>query len=256
MNKIILTIVFILASSLSFSQSGVCGPTGLGLENNRVHIIDGKELTAPFNGIIHLRVKRLFRAPKLSTASFIKKDLIITANHNVMNSPFITKIEVFVNGKWIKLKKKHLRIYHYHQGLFHNRNKDIAIIKIKDLTPLEGLDITTFKVKSYEHITAHEEKDFHLTGFPSDTPNTLVDKSGSSTEFILESSKKIVGYNNLYTCEGDSGAPLWFKEDNTFYVCGIHHGKKRIDTYNNKILNAAILITPTIEKWILKKYNQ
>lgn len=255
MKKIILTYILILICSLSFSQDKNCGPHGLGLENKRINIIDGKELTNPYKGIIHLKIKRLFSGSNLSTASFIKNDLIITANHNVMYSPFITKIEIFVNGKWIKLKKKNVRIHHYHQGIFHNKNKDIAIIKIKNISVLEGVNITSFNAKPYAGITAYEKNDFHITGFPSDRPNILVDKSGSSSEFILDNSNNIIGYNNVYTCKGDSGAPLWYKSDNKYYLLGIHHGKKNIRTEQNITMNASILITPEVEKWIFNKYN-
>ncbi|MFY0713693.1 trypsin-like serine protease [Seonamhaeicola sp. NFXS20] len=255
MNKTILTYILILICSLSFSQDKNCGPHGLGLENKRINIMDGKELTSPYNGIIHLKIKRLFSRSNLSTASFIKNDLIITANHNVMCSPFITRIEIFVNNKWIKLKKRNVRIYHYHQGIFHNRNKDIAIIKIKNVSVLEGLNITNFNIKPYASIPTNEKNDFHTTGFPSDRPNILVDKSGSSSEFVLDNSNNIIGYNNLYTCKGDSGAPLWYQSDNKFYLLGIHHGKKNIKKEQNTTMNSSILITPQVEKWIFDKYN-
>lgn len=258
MKRIILTTILISIFSLAFAQNDLCktcGPQGIGLENKRENIIDGKELEAPYNGVIHLRVTRFYVSSNISSASFIENDLIITANHNLMYSPFITKIELYLNGKWIKVKKKHLRIYHYHQGLFHKKSKDIAIIKIKNTSSIEEINHTKFKLKVYDDIDKKDEKIFHLTGFPCDRPNTLVDKRTTSKELSFDSTNKIVGYSNLYTCTGDSGAPFWFLDNEEYYVSSIHHGKMDIKTSDNKAINVGSKITADVIKWINEKYK-
>ncbi len=257
MNKIIITTILIFIYSFSYSQSVVCkscGPKGVDMEEKRENIVDGKELETPFNGIIHLRVTRNFISSNISTASFIDDDLIITANHNLMYSPFITKIELFLNEKWIKIKKRHLKIHHYHQGVFHKKAEDIAIIKIKNTIAIESSNYSSLDLTSFDGVAQKENKIYHLTGFPCDRPNILVDKKTSFKEFSEDSSNQFLGYRNLYTCTGDSGAPLWFFDNDTYYLCSIHHGK-RIISDSGEAINVGIKITQDVINWINKKIN-
>ena len=252
----LLFILFVIVPCIGQNNNNICttcGPKGANLENKRENIENGKEIETPYNGIFHLKVTRAFFSTNVSTASFIKNYLVITANHNVMYSPLITKIEFFINGKWIKIKKKDLKIFHYHNGLFHKRRKDIALIKIENLDILRKIEHTNFNPQIYEEVKGKGNLTFHLTGFPCDKPNILVDKKTSSSALSMDSTNKIIGYEELYTCTGDSGAPLWFKSNDKYYLISIHHGGNDIGAFGNKTINIGVKITSDVLKWINEK---
>jgi hypothetical protein len=104
MKKLLLVLVFFELTYPCFAQEvcTTCGPSGL--ENYRTNVIGNREKDVPYNGIVRLIVTRFFFWTNYSTASFIADDIIITANHNVMYSPFITKVEIHSNDEWFKLK--------------------------------------------------------------------------------------------------------------------------------------------------------
>jgi V8-like Glu-specific endopeptidase len=252
-NYLFLAIIYLTLIQPSISQNNPdvctsCGPEGL--ENTRENIDNLKELEDPYNGIFHLRVTRFFFSTNVSTASFLDNDLVITANHNLMYSPFITKIEFYLNGEWIKINKRHLKIYHYHKSLFHKKIKDIAVIKIKNLNALKDVKHTNFILQDYDDIENKENLDFHLTGFPCDRPNILVDKKTISTELSINNTNKIIGYKKLYTCTGDSGAPLWFEINGKYYLTSIHHGGNDIGVFENESINLGIKINADLINWI------
>ncbi len=53
----------------------------------------------------------------------------------------------------------------------------------------------------------------------------------------------------MFTCTGDSGAPLWLKDNNDFFIIGIHHGGgKDGKFYDNS--NISVKINDQIVNWI------
>ncbi|QGK73186.1 serine protease [Flavobacterium sp. SLB02] len=249
--KQIITFIFLVVGCLSYGQ-GICTDCGpAGLENNRTNIVSGNEKLSPYNGIFHLRVTRGFIRTNLSTGTFIANDLIITANHNLMYSPFITKVEFFLNGNWIKISN--YKIYHYHQSFLHKRNKDIAILKIFNLEKLKNISHTNFIPCDYSKIESTAGINFNLTGFPCDRPDTLVEKTTWSDNLLSDQTNTVFSYKKLYTCTGDSGAPLWFEKEGRNFIVSIHHGGNDFGAFDDNNTNVAIKITPDIITWINTK---
>jgi len=230
--------------------SDSCGPAGK--ENLRTNIVKEQLNTSPFNSIVHIVVKRIYRRTgSPSTASFIGGNVLITANHSLIRSPFISDIILKMNGMSVKLKKRDFKIYHFHQGLFHKENKDIAILVLrKDIKDALG-DYSHFQLANFDLIKPNTEK-FHLTGFPFDRPDTLVDKTTGYKDIKKESSGNALGYD-LYTCKGDSGAPLWCQDNGIFKVVSIHHGKGGLSEFDCRTTNWGIKVTSEIIEWVDRK---
>lgn len=224
---------------------------------NLREVIRGDNLkSAPYNGIIHIGVKRLGQSPRYSTASFIGKNLLLTANHNVMSSKFIVNIEfcLVLNGQdqWITLKKSDFEILHFTKK--HDKWNDVALIKLKNTNFLKNTNYTIFRTANIDDLKPAENIFYHLTGFPCDKPDILVDKKTQKKGLEFDTTNTIISYSNLFTCTGDSGAPLWIEKDNTFYILGIHHGGDDINAFPEKDqTNVSRKLTSDILKWIISK---
>lgn len=232
------------------NDNAKCG-TDILYENQRQIIDDGEQLMSPYNGIFQLKVTRAFFMEKYSTASFLGDRLVITANHNIMYSPFITNIEFYLNGKWIPVKRKNIKIHHFHQSLFHKKNKDIGLIELKDIKAIRNIEHVNFVPIDFENFDAERSFQYHLTGFPSDYKGpVLVDKTTDYSGLTIDShTKKQLGYEKLYTCKGDSGAPLWFESEGRFYVAGIHHGRNS-SSFQGISRNICTRIDAEVLSWI------
>ncbi|MFD2585035.1 trypsin-like serine peptidase [Pedobacter vanadiisoli] len=245
-NSLMLISIALLAQDCSDS----CGPAGK--ESLRTNILKEELNTSPFNSIVHIVVKRIYRSTgSPSTASFIDSNVLITANHSLIRSPFISDITLKMNGMSIKLKKRDFKIYHFHQGLFHKENKDIAILVLKKDVKDVLRSYSHFQLANFDLIRDTTHK-FHLTGFPFDRPDTLVDKTTGYNDLKKEPSGKVVGYG-LYTCKGDSGAPLWYEDNGIFKVVSIHHGKGGLPEFDCKTTNWGIKVTSEVVEWVNRK---
>jgi len=228
-----------------------CGP--FNKRGERKEIISTLLNVAPYDGIIHIGVKRAGQSTRYSTATFIDKDVMITANHNVMTSLMITSIQFNIrkNGKdvWITLGIGDFEILHFTRR--HDKWNDVALIWIKNLKPFGDYKYTIFNTADIGQITTNVDDLFHLTGFPCDKPDILMDKTTQKANLEFDATNTIISYSNLFTCTGDSGAPLWIEKEGKFYIVGIHHGGDDINAFPEKNeTNISRKLTPNILNWI------
>jgi len=220
----------------------------LGNPNARRNILQDTSVE-PYSSIIQLSVKRWwnFRTINTSTASQYEKGRLITANHNLMFSPFIKSIELKFNNDTLKLRPRDFKTHHYHKWLWHKKRKDIAVLVLKDSLSNRLKGVTSFKLAKCVCVDTTDS--VHLTGFPCDRLDTLVDKV--DTLKLFDKKGRIVGYNH-YTCKGDSGAPIWMPKNNKYHLVAIHHGCGRPPAFK-KETNWGIAITEDVLKWVKSK---
>ncbi|WP_269235021.1 trypsin-like serine peptidase [Flavobacterium flavigenum] len=251
--RISLAIVLLLVAVASWGQCN-CAPDSL---KNKRNDISGNELgVQPYNAVTHLFVKRMYSDFHPSTASFIRKDVLITANHCLIRSPFISKIKMSISGVVVELKKRDFKIYHYHRSLFHKKSKDIAILVLtsQGVEKIESLKYSFFDAYAFNNSTQENLK-IHLTGFPCDRQDKLVDKFCSFRELKSSNNAVTVGYPNLFTCKGDSGAPLWYEDNGYFKLISIHHGGNDFGAFGTDAVNIGTKITDDVITWINSKIS-
>ncbi len=55
----------------------------------------------------------------------------------------------------------------------------------------------------------------------------------------------------ICVCNGESGGPIWIKNQNRYYILGVHQGSKAIEQgFKNPNLNIAVFINDDVSKWI------
>lgn len=221
-------------------------------KKNRL-VLNGDEIKLdPYNSIIKFTVKRwyhFFHDGFSGTGSFIKENMMVTAKHNVINKG-ITKISYRVGEKNIVLKKKDFKIFLY-KGKSKGVENDIAIIKIT--TPSKYAKRVTFFKHSIKHDL--DNKTLYLSGFPCDSEGELIEKKTLYSKIKINERNTIIGYP-MYTCQGDSGAPLWYKNRGEYIVVGVHHGgNENIIGFVEEKLNVAAFFNENVISWINKHSN-
>ncbi len=229
----------------------------------RQDIIDKSLLgSAPFNSILHLCFKRKDDIKHYGTASFISKNLIVTARHILDIEENLEYIELNIpssNNQWVRLDRKDYKIYYYTQH-FDNRESDIALLKIINNQKLKLLYHGHFKlIDSTDSITASE---VNLTGFPftkfaikSITPDTLMNRSISFDYLQFNTSKRLIGLP-IRVCSGDSGGPLWIKSGSNYFILGVCGSATAKEMgFKNPDLNIFTSINNEILKWIQATIN-
>lgn len=226
-----------------------CGP--IEKIEARVVVDDSLAQMKPYNFVIHQTFNRLFGTYS-STSSFIAPDVLITAHHNVKNKGFIQGI-TFHNpidhSQTIYFKKREFTIYYYKSKL--GVSSDIALIKFKDKTKIAPFYYGSFQLQTFETITSTTAQ-VHLTGFPCDMSDTKMDKSDSYVNILAHEKESLLGYN-MFTCTGDSGAPLWIMENNIPTLLGIHHGGN--EGYFKNCYNISAKIDINVQNWINQYIN-
>lgn len=243
-------IVFCINTSLT-AQNCICTGKEEWKENREVLDSNIKKVD-PYNSIIKFTVKRwyhFFHDGFSGTGSFIKKNIIVTAKHNIINKG-ITKITYRIGGKTIVLKKKDFKIFLYKEKSKGVEN-DIAIIKITNANKYVK-NVTFFKyLNNYEL----NNKRLHLTGFPCDSKGELIEKNALYSTIKINDRNTIIGYP-MYTCQGDSGAPLWYKDEEGYFVIGVHHGgNENIIGFVEQKLNVAAFFNKNVISWLNKHSN-
>lgn len=219
-----------------------CGPQQY--DSQRVTIIGQSLQQAPFSFILHQEIKR--GGTNYSTGSFISPDMLITAHHNVFQPGFIRKLS-FCNKSidpqhWVTFKRKEVEIFTFSSA---QAPTDIAIIKFKSPAKIRELYRGHFNVGSFGE--TGDSAVFHLAGFPCDRPDTLVEKSVTTHRIRLHENQTLIGYQ-MYTCTGDSGAPLWYSHENSPTIVGIHHGGCERNFSTD--WNCSAQITSNVVAWI------
>lgn len=206
----------------------------------------GKE--RPFDSVVKINVKRFYN-PNWGggTASFIAKDKLVTARHTLVRKGAIRKINFnTVKGK-VFLKKKDFTV-HYYEGPG-KLASDVAVIHITNSAKLpEG--VTQFKIIEDFDSADLENRKIHLTGYPCDSQGQLIEKQADFADCSFDRQKIFIGYP-MFTCQGDSGAPLWVEIENVFYVVGIHHGgPEGVKPLREKQHNMSVLINEQVIEWL------
>jgi V8-like Glu-specific endopeptidase len=201
---------------------------------------------APYRYICHLIVHRTYGGPYPSTGFFVDNDLILSAGHSLGE-----RKGLFRN----KIHKVRIKVFEYFEnGTRHQTLIDTTIFR----SGIDGIgknpnykgrkgniefDYGYLKLKkSFETIgdcfelvlysdTIKDDDTIHITGYPGDKQTvkdgSLWDKSVKARR--IDSEGNILKYD-MYTYEGDSGAPIWVKKGNKYFVVGIHN--TGFKTYN------------------------
>ena len=95
-----------------------------------------------------------------------------------------------------------------------------------------------------------------MTGFPCDyNGDKKIDKQAPKPTLKMDSLGKLIGYP-MYTCTGDSGAPLWFNENGRFYLIGVHHGGNAGHRdYENTDYNISVYFNKEVIEWVFSIIN-
>lgn len=225
-------------------EKNSCGPHEK--INERRQISDSLLQTAPFSFILHQEITR--GSTNYSTGSFIGPNLIITAHHNVYKKFFIRNLS-FCNkavdpNKWIRFKKNEVEIILLGSV---RAPSDIALIRIKNPEKIKELYEGHFELDSINSFA--DTDSIHLTGFPCDIPDILMEKTTTKKELRIHDMHSLIGYY-IYTCTGDSGAPLWAMKNNVPTLVGIHHGGG--ESYFPPDWNASARINKAVIDWFKK----
>lgn len=214
--------------------------------------------TSPFNRVLHFSVKQKNDIKHYATVSFISNDILITARHCVNEKEQLEYIELYAafKKKWIKFIKNEYEVFYYTPE-FKGFENDIALIKIKNKLKLQLLYRGHFKVIENGLNRSIEKFTINNSGFPcikfainSTAPDTLVNRSTSSTMFKLNLAKNMIGYPPCM-CSGDSGGPIWYQADGDYYIIGVHQGSKSNEQgFEDISLNIGVYINEKVKQWI------
>lgn len=255
MRNTLMTLIFVhflFNNSIGSVNSNCdCGPKAK--ESERELIDSLKRQAKPYNSIVHIRYKRWVTG--WSSASFIGDDLIITARHSVGKKlGLATKwIEIYLPespSTCVKLSKRDFKIIEMGDDL----KGDIALVKILNSELQNRIKHSSLVCANTSAIEAlHNTKAIvHLTGFPCDKNGALIDKSLPANELVFTldgKAQNVFCAYGIYTCTGDSGAPLWYEKDGVYYIIGVHHGGGKDASFDAE-LNMSLLINDDVINWI------
>lgn len=231
-----------------------CGPDQY--YASRFNIEDDRLNMLPYSAIVHVNIKGW------GTATFINDHTLITARH-VTDKKRLKKIEIykniFVNGKVetisATLEKEEYKITHAPDDGCHFISSDISFIAItsKGMGKLNSIYNGHISMSDYKSLNIPPTHPIYLNGYPVDQAGTGLDDSDilstkytTFEELLFDCACNMAGYK-LFTCSGDSGAPLWTEIDKIYYLIGIHHGgPERGTIFNKEKRNTCALITSAI----------
>jgi V8-like Glu-specific endopeptidase len=259
----LLPIIFVLLFPMTaFCQKAImvrsedsCHP-GTG-SDNRKDILGAAGQEFPFNGIVHIGKNK---GNDWGTGAFISTDEIITARHVAKGLHNLELIQ-YTEGNMIDiyLSRGDFEVYYDH-NYGNATDHDLAIIRITDPSKIKALANFIFKIADYNTLWAQINSPVHLSGFPFDKADkdqyrkpypvdTLSDKSTTIDKLLFNPAKTMMGYP-LYSCSGDSGAPVWVKIGPDYFIIGVHEGYKNGAVADNDY-NICTLINKSEYDWIL-----
>lgn len=230
-------ILFIFLFGYAIANAQNCNP----IESNRIEI---QNIQPPNNFICHIVVHR--RKDWNATVSFVSKNVIVGAGHSFNEGFFHTKIRgitIYVgqrneNGTntWdLKkaFKRNELNIFIPREfKMKSNPTYDFAFVALP-----ENIVDDFYKLDMYENIKNNIDS-IYINGYPGDKGDTaLWTKKCNKND--VDFTEPLVYKYSLYTFTGDSGAPIWTKDENNIYLIGIHGTGK----YKNGSCNAGIKFT-------------
>jgi V8-like Glu-specific endopeptidase len=196
-------------------------------------IIGARTSTIPYPNILHIETHRKYFKVKskidYGTVSFFNSNTLITAKH-VLSGGDLVQIKLSGStpdkDNWISFNKgTDFKVFEYPYNGVQN---DIAVIKILNKTKLAQVYKGEFSISNIDEDKFDSSQTVNLTGYSCYFANdpaehdTLVNKTTIFSK--LNFSKKRFFAYHLFTCIGDSGAPLWIAKDGKYYIIGIHHG--------------------------------
>ncbi|MBL6448517.1 trypsin-like serine protease [Fulvivirga sp. 29W222] len=206
-------------------------------KNARYEVVKDEE---PFRYICHLVVHRRWGGPFPSTGFLVSDNVILTAGHSVgeyrkifpnrIQSVEIKLFEYFKDttdyrcALSVKLDRSEIEQIESHSQFKGKKSRlfDYGYIKLKTdiLGKVAG---GHFDLAEYES-TGSASDDVFITGYPADLQaikeGSLWNK-GSKKECVTTSENYLT--YGIYTHKGDSGAPVWMKVNDKYYVVGIHN---------------------------------
>lgn len=258
--------LFLLLGNLTYCQIKIHGDCGPERYLNTRSFVESEVLNfKPYNSIVHINVRGLKKS--WGTATFIDENTLITARH-VVDKWLLNKIivykNIFENGKIktieVTLLKEDMIIKNAPRKKGNYFSDDISLIILSETgrSKLKPIYSGSIEVTNYKLLDLHPDQIVTLTGYPVDLAESGMDhsdilsnKSTSIKELIFPKEYELVGYP-LFTCSGDSGAPLWVKVMDKYYIIGIHHGgPEGVKDFTPNELNASALIPE--EDWIHHK---
>jgi len=232
---ILLFITILFSAAYSFSQNCVTD------SENRTEITENiKENNFIAHIVVHRNRKRTFNA----TVSFISPKTLIGAGHSFRERWYtkIKKIELFIgqrneNGENI-YTEKHVftrdEIKLWVDPVFQKKGSpdfDFALVSLP-----KNIVSDFFKLNTFEKVKTKTET-VNINGYPGDKGNKALWTKNTTVNNITE--KENVLLHDMFTYTGDSGAPIWSKINNTYYLIGVHG----TGHYRNGSCNAGIKLT-------------
>ncbi len=255
MKKSLILICIFYSTALVVKSGNICTGDST-LKNNR-RIVNIEEMqSAPFGAIAQLyRTKVLTKV--LGTVSFVNDSFLLGSAHYIQAKKLINKITLKRKNETDKtievtFKKDEFEII---PNINHNVIRfDFTVIKVKNIRKLQEFFKGSFNLATYNSLESLPIDSVHLTGYPyDDSLSRLIEKASNFSTLKVGSDKEIIGYP-MFSCSGDSGAPLWVKYNDKYYLIGVHHGGNEGNLDFTRLqYNVASVISDTSLGWILKQ---
>jgi V8-like Glu-specific endopeptidase len=235
MKNILLLLVITISAQVAIGQRPLfrkdlgCGPE-YNLKN-RQDIVGPVAENAPYNGIVHIGKNN---GEDWGTGAWISDSVLITARHVALGLRNLELIQYTATGYHdLYFRSSEYQVI-YDRTYRRSINHEIALIKFTNRSKIKPLINTIFSLRDYTALWPTIGNDVYLTGYPFDKADanqnrkpfpvdTLSDKHCVKDSLQFSNDHTMVGYP-LYTCSGDSGAPLWVRLGNSYYIIGIHFG--------------------------------
>jgi V8-like Glu-specific endopeptidase len=257
MKKIIHISIFIFSCLSVLGQEKNdkdCGPAVY--LNTRSFLQNDSLNHLPFDAIVHINIRGW------GTATFINDSTLITARH-LADKKRIKNITIYKNifkdgtveNIFINLTKEDFKIKNAPEDNCHFISSDISFVVLHSSGQAKAKEIYTDHMEIADYITLNIDdfKEIILSGYPVDlaasglnNTDILSNKRTRFKELLFDKDCKMVGYK-IFTCSGDSGAPLWVEVNGKFYVIAIHHGgPERGTIFNDESRNSAALVRKSV----------
>lgn len=229
-----------------------CGPKQY--LNTRSYIQNESLNSLPLCAIVHIDIKGW------GTATFINDSTLITAKH-LADKRRIKTISLYrhiyragsVEDVNAELNKGDFHIQHVVENNCdpYSISDDISYITLtkSGIDKAKAIYSNCIDTATYHRLSLNASTSVTLTGYPVDLAGEGVNKSDilatkvtSFGELLFAKDCPMVGYK-IFTCSGDSGAPLLVQKNDKYYIIAIHHGGPEEGTiFEPEERNSAALI--------------
>lgn len=190
-------------------------------------------VSSPYHNIAQVVVHRkflfFFKSNPISTVSFVSKNVLVGAGHTFRQKWYKTKITGFTiyigkrkeNGTISWITSRHFRKSDcniFVHPIFQRKGDpdfDYSYVAL----PVNMTE-TFFALDKFENLPVSTDS-VYITGYPGDKSGEELWQKGDKKENIAVDTS-VLKYS-IYTFTGDSGAPIWVKNNGTNYLIGIHN---------------------------------